>query len=283
MALPHSPCRRWRGALRFPNGGFGDFPPPRPIGSCLARPKSCSRFAPSGAGRGLWCVRLAVDVCFALSTDSPREVGATRSAKPPKTERGAFPTKRACRESAALGFPPLAGVAPYPLSLPAKRARRGASPAKVVVVSVSLGQHRARSTARAAFGYSLAEGTLQGRCWDTSRRARESISRPEQARVGHHQGHFRDGASGAVGVVGAAEIVHYVWLDRATVRHSALFLAELGAANQDTSRRILMDESGDRGKTRTQASRQNREPSDTAAGAPFGRPRCGRLPSLRSA
>ena len=71
-----------------------------------------------------------------------------------------------------------------------------------------------------------------------------------------------DGGRGAVGVVGAAEIVHYVWLDRATVRHSALFLAELGAANQDTSRSILMDESGDRGKTRTQASRQNREPSD---------------------
>ena len=107
---------------------------------------------------------------------------------------------------------------------------------------------------------------MQGRCWDTSRRARESISRPEQARVGHHQGHFRDGASGAVGVVGAAEIVHYVWLDRATVRHSALFLAELG-----------------RGGLRKRAPRQNRKPSDTAAGAPFGRPRCGRLPSLRSA
>ena len=27
MALPRSLCRRWRCALRFPNGGFGDFHP----------------------------------------------------------------------------------------------------------------------------------------------------------------------------------------------------------------------------------------------------------------
>ena len=159
---------------------------------------------PSGAGRSSRCVRLAVDVCFApfngFSANDGGDAGGEAAQK--RTRR--FGAKRVCPESAAFAFPPLAGVAPYPLSLPAKRARRGASPAKVVVVSVSLGQHRARSTARAAFGYSLAEGTLQGRCWDTSRRARESISRPEQARVGHHQGHFRDGASGAVGVVGAA-------------------------------------------------------------------------------
>ena len=42
----------------------------------------------------MWCVRLAVDVCFALSTDSPREVGATQAAKPPKTERGVSPVQR---------------------------------------------------------------------------------------------------------------------------------------------------------------------------------------------
>ena len=87
MALPRSPWRRWRGALRFPNGGFGDFPPPRPIGSSLLVLK-LPLLVPSGAGRSSRCVRLAVDVCFALPTDSPRMTGATRAAKPPKTERG---------------------------------------------------------------------------------------------------------------------------------------------------------------------------------------------------
>ena len=40
-------------ALPFPNGGFGDFPPPRPIRSCLARPQKLPLLVPSGAGRGL--------------------------------------------------------------------------------------------------------------------------------------------------------------------------------------------------------------------------------------
>ena len=65
----------------------------------------------------------------ALPTDSPRMTGATRAAKPPKTERGAFPTKRACRESAALGFPPPAGVAPDPMRRGQFRAQPTACPA----------------------------------------------------------------------------------------------------------------------------------------------------------
>ena len=187
---------------------FGS-PPPRPIGSCLARPQSCPCSCHRARVAVLRCVRLAVDVCFALQTDSPRGRGRCGRRSRPKPSAALSRPSELAEKVPRSVFRLAAGVAPYPLTLPAKRARRGASPAKVVVVSVSLGQHRARSTARAAFGYSLAEGTLQGRCWDTSRRARESISRPEQARVGHHQGHFRDGASGAVGVVGAAvSILH---------------------------------------------------------------------------
>ena len=79
---------------------------------------------------------------------------------------------------------------------------------------------------------------------------------PVRARVGHLQGRCGDGASGAVGVVGAAEIVHYVWLDRATVRHSALFLAQLGAA---VSRHIAKCLDG-----RKRVSRQNANPSIAA-------------------
>ena len=67
---------------------------------------------PSGAGRSSRCVRLAVDVCFALPTDSPRMTGATRSAKPPKTERGVFRSSELGERTAALGLPPCGGRRP---------------------------------------------------------------------------------------------------------------------------------------------------------------------------
>ena len=150
MALPRSLWRRWRGALRFPNGGscFSPWrrcvmlrvshrvplcvPPPRPICLCVG-PSLCSgyfRFAPigsslklpllvpSGAGRGLKVCSSCRRCVLRASNGFPARSGATRAAKPPKTERGAFPTKRACRESAALGFPPPAGVAPSIGTLP---------------------------------------------------------------------------------------------------------------------------------------------------------------------
>ena len=75
----------------------------------------------------------AVDVCFAFPTDFPRGRGrrgrrsstlaaafggALRAVHIPKTERGTFPTKQACRKNAALGFPPPAGVAPFIGTLP---------------------------------------------------------------------------------------------------------------------------------------------------------------------
>ena len=63
---------------------------PAPDCSCLARPQSCPCVCHRARVAVLMCVRLAVNVCFALPTDSPRMTGATRSAKPPKSERGAF-------------------------------------------------------------------------------------------------------------------------------------------------------------------------------------------------
>ena len=193
MALPRSPwwrsfvpClsqRRLRGppsaalccASRSPTIALGTSTPAPDWFVPYSSPK-LPLLAPSGAGRGLWWLLVRVPLLRALCGQL-REVGGGAVGEAAQNRARRFGAKRVCPESAALGFPPPAGVAPYPLSLPAKRARRGASPAKVVVVSVSLGQHRARSTARAAFGYSLAEGTLQGRCWDTSRMARESFSR----------------------------------------------------------------------------------------------------------
>ena len=85
MALPRSPYRRWRGALRFPNGGscFSPWrrcvmlhvsqrvplcvPPSRPICLCLARPQSCPCVCHRARVAVLRCVRLAVNVCFAPS------------------------------------------------------------------------------------------------------------------------------------------------------------------------------------------------------------------------
>ena len=56
---------------------------------------------PSGAGRSSRCVRLAVDVCFALQTDSPRGTGATRAACAAQNRARRFPDQaslpRKCR------------------------------------------------------------------------------------------------------------------------------------------------------------------------------------------
>ena len=109
------------------NGGFGDFPPPRPIGSCLARPQSCPCVCHRARVAVLRCVRLAVNVCFALPTDFPRMTGATRSAKPPKSERGVFRLSR------------LAEKQPHSLS----RLRRASPP--------PLGRHPALVRQSAAF------------------------------------------------------------------------------------------------------------------------------------
>ena len=71
------PCAALVRAFAFLQRARLGLPPPRPIRLCLKLPLR----VPSGAGRSSRCVRLAVDVCFALPTDSPRMTGATRSAK----------------------------------------------------------------------------------------------------------------------------------------------------------------------------------------------------------
>ena len=166
-------------------------------------------------------------MCASRFQRTSREVGGDAGGEAAQNRARRFGAKRVCPESAALGFPPCGGRRPLHWDIaPRCGARRGASPAKVVVVSVRLGQHRARPTGeparvspRAGFAYSLAKGTLQGRCGNTSRRARESFSRPEKARVGCYQLSCVDGASGAVGCCGAAVSRHFAnCLDRQTQR-----------------------------------------------------------------
>ena len=110
MALPRSLWRRWFVlcvSQRLPLC----VPPPRPIGSSLLVLK-LPLLVPSGAGRGLKVCSSCRRCVLRASNGFPARSGATRAAKPPKTERGAFPTKRACRESAALGLPPCGGRRP---------------------------------------------------------------------------------------------------------------------------------------------------------------------------
>ena len=127
MALPRSLWRRWF-VLCVPQRLPLCVPPPRPIGSSLLVLK-LPLLVPSGAGRGLKVCSSCRRCVLRASNGFPARSGATRAAKPPKTERGAFPTKRACRESAALGLPPCGGRRPSPLRRGQFRAQPTAKPA----------------------------------------------------------------------------------------------------------------------------------------------------------
>ena len=117
--------------LALPNGGFGDFPPPRPICLCVG-PSLCSgyfRFAPigsslklpllvpSGAGRGLKvcssCRRCVLRAFHGFPARGRGDAGGEAAQK--RTRR--FGAKRVCPESAAFAFPPLAGVAPLSIEV----------------------------------------------------------------------------------------------------------------------------------------------------------------------
>ena len=86
MALPRSLWRRWFVlcvSQRLPLC----VPPPRPIGSSLLVLK-LPLLVPSGAGRGLKVCSSCRRCVLRASNGFPARSGATRAAKPPKTERG---------------------------------------------------------------------------------------------------------------------------------------------------------------------------------------------------
>ena len=130
--------------------------------------------------------------------------GALRAVHIPKTERGAFPTKRACRESAALGFPPPAGVAPSIGTLPL-RGEAGRKPREgggrfCEVGTTPRTTNRPRGRRLSASLFSRLCWSLRGRLMDDPRRARESYARPRIARRDNAKTSM-DGGRGAVGVV----------------------------------------------------------------------------------
>ena len=57
-------------------------------------------------------------MCASRFQRTSREVGGDAGGEAAQNRARRFSTKQACRKTAALGFPPPAGVAPYPLGLP---------------------------------------------------------------------------------------------------------------------------------------------------------------------
>ena len=146
MALPRSPWRRWRCALLVPTAALGTpiggvvlcfafpqrrlrgLPPPRPIGSCPARPQSCPCLPHRARVAVLRCVRLAVGVCFALSTDSPRGRGRRGRRSRPKPSAALSRPSELAEKVPRSVYRLAAGVAPYPLVCPALRCEAGRKP-----------------------------------------------------------------------------------------------------------------------------------------------------------
>ena len=143
-------------------------------------------------------------MCASRFPRIPRErSGRRRRRSRPKPSAAFLLSNEVGRENCRARFSAFGGRRPSPLRRGQFRAQPTAKPAW--------------SAPRAGFAYSLAKGTLQGRCGNTSRRARESFSRPEKARVGCYQLPCVDGASGAVGCCGAAVSRHFAnCLDRQT-------------------------------------------------------------------
>ena len=89
------------------------FPTPRPMGLARVVPQETfdCPFAPSGADRLLRWLRLPL-ICASRFVRSSREVGGNAGGEAAQNRARRFSVKRACRKTAALGFPPPAGVAP---------------------------------------------------------------------------------------------------------------------------------------------------------------------------
>ena len=169
--------------LAFPNDGSAAFPsaalcraspfpnerdwdsPPRPAERvAMSVLPLCLDLPLRSAGRSPFKVVVVCRRCvLRASQRTLRETGATRAARPPKTERG---------NSEANEFAPRLPRSVF-------RLRRASPPIQWGLDDSAhdLPATPARVSPRAAFGYSLAKGTLQGRCGDTSRGARESFSR----------------------------------------------------------------------------------------------------------
>ena len=90
-----------------------DFHFPRPMGLARVVPKETFDWrCPIGRGSPFKVVVKPLFLCFAPLADFARGRGATRAVYTAQNRARHFPAKQACRKTAALGFPPSAGVAP---------------------------------------------------------------------------------------------------------------------------------------------------------------------------
>ncbi len=124
MALPRSPCRRWRCALRFPNDCPWDFHPRARLVRAPLVPKVALAL-PSGAGRGLRWLLVRVPLLRAICGHSARD-GGDAGGDAAQNRARQFRVKQVCSEVAALGFPPYGGRRPLSNELPRVAVRGGA-------------------------------------------------------------------------------------------------------------------------------------------------------------
>ena len=160
-----------------PTGEIGTSTPAPAELVCPSFAFDCAFSSPRRGGRLSRCVRFSVDVCFAVLNGFLARSGATRAAKPPKTERGAFRLSKlaeklhpcqsiASRLAIARGifarFSAFGGRRPLHNERRTLRARStGDLP---------------RNSARAGFAYSRANGKTGGAVTGTANAGRENRS-----------------------------------------------------------------------------------------------------------
>ena len=106
-------CDRFAARLRLgqPDAyGAGEFSPitrpsPAPAGGCRESYPRCTLACafPIGRGSPFKVVASAANMCFASCADNSARSGATRAAKPPKTERGSLETHYGTSFKSTLG------------------------------------------------------------------------------------------------------------------------------------------------------------------------------------
>ena len=150
---------RWRCAFRFPN----EFPlashPRARLVRALLLPKVALACAIGRGSRSKVCSSCRRCVLRA-SNGFPARSGATRSAKPPKTERGAFRLSKLAEKLPRSVSRLAAGVAPYPMREGQHRARPTGEPARVsprAAYAYGFGYFRASRS-----NHSPLRGTLTG-------------------------------------------------------------------------------------------------------------------------
>ena len=117
--------RRWRWALRFPNGGFGDSHPRARFGCALLVPK-VALACPIGRGSPFKVVSSCRRCVLRASQRTSRETGATRAACAAQNRARRFPDQASLPRKCRARFSALRRASPPILCLCPQSGRGGA-------------------------------------------------------------------------------------------------------------------------------------------------------------